>query len=85
MPCPDKKLEASRPDFYLNKAETREVDCVLTSGTVSTPLMFFVCMNVQHLLSFHFVSLFQIGEVLKMLEEEKVSLSDVQPAPLDTM
>ncbi|CAK6964786.1 cytosolic Fe-S cluster assembly factor narfl [Scomber scombrus] len=56
MPCPDKKLEASRPDFYLNKPETREVDCVLTSG-----------------------------EVLKMLEEEKVSLSDVQPAPLDTM
>ncbi|KAM7372046.1 hypothetical protein PAMP_009242 [Pampus punctatissimus] len=34
MPCPDKKLEASRSDFYLNKAETREVDCVLTSGEV---------------------------------------------------
>lgn len=32
MPCYDKKLEASRPDFYLNEHETREVDCVITSG-----------------------------------------------------
>uniref|UniRef100_A0A3B1IFP5 Nuclear prelamin A recognition factor-like n=1 Tax=Astyanax mexicanus TaxID=7994 RepID=A0A3B1IFP5_ASTMX len=56
MPCYDKKLEASRPDFYLNEFETREVDCVITSG-----------------------------EVLKMLEEEGVSLNDVEPAPLDTM
>ncbi|CDQ98441.1 unnamed protein product, partial [Oncorhynchus mykiss] len=56
MPCYDKKLEASRPDFYLEEADTREVDCVITSG-----------------------------EVLKMLEEEKVLLSDVEPAPLDTM
>ncbi|XP_060748332.1 cytosolic Fe-S cluster assembly factor narfl isoform X1 [Tachysurus vachellii] len=56
MPCYDKKLEASRTDFYLTEAETREVDCVITSG-----------------------------EVLKMLEEEGVSLSDIEPAPLDTM
>uniref|UniRef100_A0A673MYZ1 Cytosolic Fe-S cluster assembly factor narfl-like n=1 Tax=Sinocyclocheilus rhinocerous TaxID=307959 RepID=A0A673MYZ1_9TELE len=56
MPCYDKKLEASRPDFYLSEYETREVDCVITSG-----------------------------EVLKMLEEENVSLSDVEVAPLDTM
>ncbi|XP_016094011.1 cytosolic Fe-S cluster assembly factor narfl isoform X1 [Sinocyclocheilus grahami] len=56
MPCYDKKLEASRPDFYLSEYETREVDCVITSG-----------------------------EVLKMLEEENVSLRDVEVAPLDTM
>ncbi|XP_026859146.2 cytosolic Fe-S cluster assembly factor narfl isoform X1 [Electrophorus electricus] len=56
MPCYDKKLEASRPDFYLRESETREVDCVITSG-----------------------------EVLKMLEEEGVSLNYVNPAPLDTM
>lgn len=37
MPCFDKKLEASRSDFYMNKAETREVDCVITSGTVAYP------------------------------------------------
>ncbi|XP_071777354.1 cytosolic Fe-S cluster assembly factor narfl [Centroberyx gerrardi] len=56
MPCFDKKLEASRSDFYLNKAETREVDCVITSG-----------------------------EVQKMLEEKNLSLSDMEPAPLDEM
>ena len=42
MPCFDKKLEASRSDFYLNEAETREVDCVITSGTVTTLMMLFV-------------------------------------------
>uniref|UniRef100_A0A673MJD5 Nuclear prelamin A recognition factor-like protein n=1 Tax=Sinocyclocheilus rhinocerous TaxID=307959 RepID=A0A673MJD5_9TELE len=56
MPCYDKKLEASRPDFYLSEYETREVDCVITSG-----------------------------EVLKMLEEENVSLRDVEVGHLDTM
>ncbi|KAF0032655.1 hypothetical protein F2P81_014945 [Scophthalmus maximus] len=38
MPCFDKKLEASRSDFYLNEAETREVDCVITSGEVQKML-----------------------------------------------
>ncbi|XP_058510535.1 cytosolic Fe-S cluster assembly factor narfl [Solea solea] len=38
MPCFDKKLEASRSDFYLSKAETREVDCVITSGEVQKML-----------------------------------------------
>ncbi|XP_019737041.1 cytosolic Fe-S cluster assembly factor narfl [Hippocampus comes] len=56
MPCFDKKLEASRPDFYLNKAESREVDCVITSG-----------------------------EVQKMLEEEKVTLNEIEDGPLDTL
>ncbi|CAO3599606.1 unnamed protein product [Absidia cylindrospora] len=34
MPCYDKKLEASRPDFFLETYNTREVDCVLTTGEV---------------------------------------------------
>uniref|UniRef100_UPI0037E7746E cytosolic Fe-S cluster assembly factor narfl n=1 Tax=Semicossyphus pulcher TaxID=241346 RepID=UPI0037E7746E len=38
MPCFDKKLEASRSDFYMNTAETREVDCVITSGEVQKML-----------------------------------------------
>ncbi|TDH02887.1 hypothetical protein EPR50_G00157080 [Perca flavescens] len=38
MPCFDKKLEASRTDFYLEKDETREVDCVITSGEVQKML-----------------------------------------------
>lgn len=32
MPCYDKKLEASRSDFYNDIYRTRDVDCVLTSG-----------------------------------------------------
>lgn len=32
MPCYDKKLEASRSDFYSSIYSTREVDCVLTTG-----------------------------------------------------
>ncbi|NXI35894.1 NARFL factor, partial [Galbula dea] len=56
MPCYDKKLEASRPDFFNQEYQTRDVDCVITTG-----------------------------EVLKLLEQEGISLSDVAPAPLDTM
>ncbi|PKU37055.1 hypothetical protein llap_12645 [Limosa lapponica baueri] len=56
MPCYDKKLEASRPDFFSQEYQTRDVDCVITTG-----------------------------EVLKLLEQEGVSLSDVDPAPLDTI
>jgi len=32
MPCYDKKLEASRQDFYNDVFATREVDCVITTG-----------------------------------------------------
>ncbi|KAK2585786.1 hypothetical protein KPH14_010391 [Odynerus spinipes] len=31
MPCYDKKLEASREDFYNHQKNTRDVDCVITS------------------------------------------------------
>lgn len=36
MPCYDKKLEASREDFYSDLYRTRDVDCVLTSGKVTS-------------------------------------------------
>ncbi|KAH9858613.1 iron hydrogenase [Lenzites betulinus] len=32
MPCYDKKLEASRQDFYNDTYATRDVDCVITTG-----------------------------------------------------
>lgn len=32
MPCYDKKLEASRQDFYNDAYSTRDVDCVITTG-----------------------------------------------------
>ncbi len=88
MPCYDKKLEASRPDFYLSEYETREVDCVITSGegiyrgkiTNWSKTGMIIAIR-PHCLCFWF-----IGEVLKMLEEENVSLRDVEEvAPLDTM
>ncbi|MEE6497901.1 hypothetical protein FKM82_002924 [Ascaphus truei] len=56
MPCYDKKLEASRQDFFNQEYETRDVDCVITTG-----------------------------EVLQMLEQEGISLCDVEPSPLDTL
>lgn len=59
MPCFDKKLEASRSDFYMDKAETREVDCVITSGTVTTLMQLFVSMNVEYLLFYTFHCLIQ--------------------------
>ncbi|XP_017895927.1 PREDICTED: cytosolic Fe-S cluster assembly factor NARFL isoform X2 [Capra hircus] len=56
MPCYDKKLEASRPDFFSQEHQTRDVDCVITTGEVS-----------------------------KLLEEEGVSLAELEPAPLDSL
>ncbi|KAF8577747.1 iron hydrogenase [Ramaria rubella] len=32
MPCYDKKLEASRQDFYNEVYQTRDIDCVITTG-----------------------------------------------------
>ncbi|NWI93988.1 NARFL factor, partial [Pitta sordida] len=34
MPCYDKKLEASRPDFFNQQHQSRDVDCVITTGEV---------------------------------------------------
>ncbi|CAB4383697.1 unnamed protein product [Rhizophagus irregularis] len=34
MMCYDKKLEASRPDFFSEEYQTRDVDCVITTGEV---------------------------------------------------
>lgn len=38
MPCFDKKLEASRPDFYWDLYQTRDVDCVITTIEVDAML-----------------------------------------------
>lgn len=38
MPCYDKKLEASREDFYHDLYSTRDVDCVITTGEVEIML-----------------------------------------------
>lgn len=36
MPCYDKKLEASRQDFYNEVYSTRDVDCVITTGELES-------------------------------------------------
>ncbi|GFO32096.1 cytosolic Fe-S cluster assembly factor narfl [Plakobranchus ocellatus] len=38
MPCFDKKLEASRTDFFSDIYQTRDVDCVITSAEVEKML-----------------------------------------------
>eukprot|EP01147_Barroeca_monosierra_P000036 gene36-3432_t len=38
MPCFDKKLEASRQDFYSDLYRTRDIDCVIVSHEVETML-----------------------------------------------
>jgi iron only hydrogenase large subunit-like protein len=46
MPCYDKKLEASRSDFYEEQTRTRDIDCVLTTTELdqlfsqASPLLF---------------------------------------------
>ncbi len=35
MPCYDKKLEASRKDFFDEEYSTRDVDCVITTGEMN--------------------------------------------------
>ena len=32
MPCFDKKLEASREEFFNSELNSKDVDCVITSG-----------------------------------------------------
>ncbi|TFL04517.1 iron hydrogenase [Pterulicium gracile] len=39
MPCYDKKLEASRSDFYNDVYSTREVDCVITTGELERMML----------------------------------------------
>ncbi|SJX63032.1 related to NAR1-similarity to human nuclear prelamin A recognition factor [Sporisorium reilianum f. sp. reilianum] len=49
MPCYDKKLEASRPDFYDDITSTKEVDCVLTTGELDKLMLdenFDICAPV---------------------------------------
>ena len=41
MPCYDKKLEASRQDFYDDICGTRDVDCVITTGQLIPKFFYF--------------------------------------------
>lgn len=56
MPCYDKKLEASRDDFYNDILQTKDVDCVL--ATI---------------------------EILDLLKEFQVDLTELETSPVDTL
>lgn len=64
MPCYDKKLEASRSDFYNDIYRTRDVDCVLTSGELN----FVLLMNFN---DYHLI-MYNTGEVIDMVEEKGI-------------
>ena len=51
MPCYDKKLEASRADFYNDMYRTRDVDCV-----ISTSKLLFSVYDVNITISFYSIS-----------------------------
>lgn len=51
MPCYDKKLEASREDFYNHQKSARDVDCVITS---STSFLYHICIIILVYIKFIF-------------------------------
>eukprot|EP00055_Hartaetosiga_balthica_P008713 m.33319 g.33319 ORF g.33319 m.33319 type:complete len:494 (+) comp6442_c0_seq1:72-1553(+) len=53
MPCYDKKLEASRKDFFSEQTRTKDVDCVIVSSEIETML----CEREKELSSFEQVPL----------------------------
>lgn len=54
MPCYDKKLEASREDFYNSQNKSRDVDCVITPSVYLK--VYARRLGVSHLLIFIFIS-----------------------------
>lgn len=59
-PCFDKKLEAVREEFYNSLLETRDVDCVLTSGTVIYAYVLYVyvlCVGVSLIFDFKMMNI----------------------------
>ncbi|GAB1300726.1 Cytosolic iron-sulfur assembly component 3 [Apodemus speciosus] len=78
MPCYDKKLEASRPDFFNQEYQIRDVDCVLTTGCSRHCLPWVSRGWTRHPTT-------SWREVSRLLEEEGVSLPELEPAPLDAL
>jgi iron only hydrogenase large subunit-like protein len=74
MPCYDKKLEASREDFYNDICKTRDVDCVISTGITHF-------YNMLIIIVFITIS----GEVEQMLLKENIKLNDLICTPLDSV
>lgn len=73
MPCYDKKLEASRSDFFSDVYRTRDVDCVITTG---------MYLYVEYGFSSVLVASHAcLGEVEQMLLTDQI---DLKTLPLTT-
>lgn len=73
MPCFDKKLEASRSDFYNDLYRTRDVDCVLTSGLANS------------VIKKNYSSSYFLGEVEVMISEKQTDFKSLHESPFDQM
>uniref|UniRef100_A0A8D3BR77 Nuclear prelamin A recognition factor n=1 Tax=Scophthalmus maximus TaxID=52904 RepID=A0A8D3BR77_SCOMX len=70
-PCFDKKLEAVREEFYNSLLETRDVDCVLTSGICASSVLWSESGNRE------------TWEIYYLMEQKKVSAAELDSVPLD--
>jgi len=109
MPCYDKKLEASRLDFFNANLNSKDVDCVITPGTIfivvphqttriwfTTSLLRPVLKNLAFiqkilrlrtniLLVIVVFSLFLAVELELLFQSENITLSNIDPQPLDVL
>ena len=93
MMCYDKKLEASRSDFYSDLYRTRDVDCVITSGIYrflkrckeknQYPVFKELSGNGVQGVIWEIRSIAAV-EVEKMFKEREVDFSSLPPLPLDS-
>ena len=77
MPCYDKKLEASREDFYNDIYRTRDVDCVISTGK----LMKRNASNYCHIYKKYFFSVSDAGILGK--RKSKYSYQELSLRPSD--
>ena len=77
MPCYDKKLEASRRDFWWEASDAKEVDCVLTSGEV-VDLLTAGGVNLEDVIGEP-----RVGLYAPMGTDEPSSAAAVEPTPSD--
>lgn len=73
MPCYDKKLEASREEFFNEVTQTRDVDCVIT------PSMFFFVNYFHKLILFYYLAV----EIEQMLQSTITHLSETPLGSFD--
>lgn len=69
MPCYDKKLEASRKDFFDEQNNNRDVDCVITAS---------ILINYAFFLQEKLIRVFVSVELQQMLEKTNTNLETLE-------